>query len=158
MKKDNWAWLPAILLMVVIFIYSSMPAVESSQRSMMITDVIVDIYENISDQSLDETLKQDWKASLEHNIRKAAHITEYTFLALAMALPFWMKGRRALPLFTQAVLLTVAYAITDELHQRLVPGRSGELRDVLIDALGAILGASIFIMVTHFASHKKQGD
>lgn len=29
------------------------------------------------------------------------------------------------------------YACTDEYHQLFVPGRSGQLRDVMIDAVGA---------------------
>jgi VanZ family protein len=36
-------------------------------------------------------------------------------------------------------ILTVGYAITDELHQGMVPGRNATLRDILIDALGATL-------------------
>ena len=32
------------------------------------------------------------------------------------------------------------YAALDEYHQRFVPGRSGEIKDVLIDACGLLLG------------------
>ena len=32
------------------------------------------------------------------------------------------------------------YAVTDEVHQYFVPGRSCELRDVLVDTSGALTG------------------
>jgi VanZ family protein len=35
--------------------------------------------------------------------------------------------------------VTVLYAISDEVHQTFVPGRSGRALDVLIDACGALL-------------------
>ncbi|UYJ41604.1 MAG: VanZ family protein [Lachnospiraceae bacterium] len=34
-------------------------------------------------------------------------------------------------------MIAVLYACTDEYHQLFVPGRSGQLRDVMIDAVGA---------------------
>ncbi len=40
-------------------------------------------------------------------------------------------------------LLTVLYAITDEIHQTFVPGRSGRVTDVLIDAAGAAVGVLV---------------
>ena len=35
------------------------------------------------------------------------------------------------------------YAISDEIHQLFVPGRSGQVRDVLIDSAGSLLGIII---------------
>ena len=32
------------------------------------------------------------------------------------------------------------YAISDEIHQLFVPGRAGQVRDVLIDSAGSFLG------------------
>jgi len=43
---------------------------------------------------------------------------------------------------TIAILITVACAATDEAHQMLVPGRSGEVFDMLADAGGAIAGTA----------------
>lgn len=40
------------------------------------------------------------------------------------------------------------YALTDELHQRFVPGRSGELRDVFIDTSGAFTGLVLLSIVS----------
>ena len=42
-----------------------------------------------------------------------------------------------------AVILCVLYSISDEVHQYFVPGRSCELRDILIDISGCILAVLI---------------
>jgi VanZ family protein len=63
--------------------------------------------------------------------RKLAHFGAFAVLAL-LAVRATGGGR---PL--QAWSLTVAWAILDEWHQSFVPGRSGNARDVMIDAAGA---------------------
>ena len=39
-----------------------------------------------------------------------------------------------------SIFLSFLYAITDEIHQIFVPGRSAQFRDILIDTLGASFG------------------
>jgi VanZ family protein len=39
-----------------------------------------------------------------------------------------------------ATLITAGYAVTDEVHQMFVPGRSAEMYDLLADVAGAIAG------------------
>jgi VanZ family protein len=64
-------------------------------------------------------------------LRKLAHIAEYAVLAFLL--------RRVLST-PWAFAAAVAYAISDELHQTFVRGREGRPRDVLIDAIGIVLG------------------
>lgn len=45
--------------------------------------------------------------------------------------------------FTLALGICILYAISDEFHQLFVPGRGGQIRDVLIDSTGAIVGVAI---------------
>ena len=75
-------------------------------------------------------------------VRKAAHFTEYALL-LALwwrALASMVSGRRAL---AGALAITILYAVTDELHQTFVNGRSGRLLDVGIDTAGALTAAAL---------------
>jgi VanZ family protein len=44
---------------------------------------------------------------------------------------------------TVTFIFCVLLAILDEIHQIFVPGRSAEVRDVLIDTLGACFGLGI---------------
>jgi hypothetical protein len=62
---------------------------------------------------------------------KTLHVMEYAMLFLLYV--------RALKNFVAAFLLTILYAISDEVHQTFVPTREGKVRDVIIDAIGASL-------------------
>jgi VanZ family protein len=42
-----------------------------------------------------------------------------------------------------AMAIAVGYAVTDELHQMFVPGRSAQLTDLLADAIGVVVGTSL---------------
>lgn len=72
---------------------------------------------------------------LTHNfVRKLAHFTEFFILGGLLRLDWRLLGRgpAALPLG-----LSLLFAAGDELLQTRIPGRSGELRDVLLDLSGA---------------------
>lgn len=76
-------------------------------------------------------------------LRKSAHLGEYAVL--------FLLTRRALaaepvpPQFpgAWAFLFCVVYAATDEYHQTFVPDRTGQAKDVLIDAVGAFLASRL---------------
>jgi VanZ family protein len=69
-------------------------------------------------------------------LRKIAHATIYALLFL-----LWWRALRGLGsdarALTAALLITVAFAISDEWHQSFVEGRHGSPVDVLIDTAGA---------------------
>lgn len=72
--------------------------------------------------------------------RKVVHLGLYALLAA-----LWWRALRTVTspgvALMAAVAITVGYAVTDELHQTLVPTRSGTVLDVAIDAAGAGLAA-----------------
>ena len=73
-------------------------------------------------------------------LRKFAHITEYFILTFLLYRA--IKKSFALSpsyLIFWPFILSFLYAISDEIHQNFVPTRSGNIGDVLIDALGIIL-------------------
>ena len=74
-------------------------------------------------------------------LRKLAHAAEYAVLAVLLL--------RALGSVAAAWLAAVAYAVTDEVHQRFVSGRVGAPRDVLIDAAGAAAGLLAWRVLAH---------
>ena len=55
-----------------------------------------------------------------------------------------------------ALLICAVYAATDELHQMFVQGRSCEVRDILIDSLGALTGILIACLISVLRAKKKQ--
>jgi VanZ family protein len=70
-------------------------------------------------------------------LRKAAHMAEYALL--------WFLWQRALRTRTPwpAAAITLAYAISDEVHQSFVDGRHGTPVDVLIDAAGMAIAIAV---------------
>ncbi len=77
-------------------------------------------------------------------IRKLAHITEFGVFSITVF--HGARGGRSGWRLDRAVvtlLIAVAYAALDEFHQSYVPVRHASLRDVAIDAFGALLVQSI---------------
>ncbi len=74
--------------------------------------------------------------------RKVVHAGEY---ALLCAL-WWRALRpaaRAPVALVASLTVSIVYAVSDEIHQTFVPGRSGTPIDVSIDALGAGIAALV---------------
>jgi VanZ family protein len=69
-------------------------------------------------------------------LRKLAHATEYAVLG---ALLVRATGRSGL-----AFAIGALYAVSDEIHQTLVPGRMGAPLDVAIDAVGVACGVLLW--------------
>lgn len=156
MKK--WlTWVPAILIMIMIYYFSSKPAEISGQESMVVTDYIYTVYESFSGRVGPAEERAYTISLLEHIIRKAAHMTEYAMLALALAWPFRKHSLKGLSLTLATMGSTVFYAMSDEFHQTFVPGRSGEIRDVIIDSIGAVIGYLIFTVI-YKKLHKKANE
>jgi VanZ family protein len=74
--------------------------------------------------------------------RKIIHASEYALLCF-----LWWRALCTITAPRKAVVLALAiavtYAVSDELHQRSVQGRHGTPVDVLIDATGATLAATL---------------
>lgn len=75
---------------------------------------------------------------VDYIFKKSAHIIEYFILVL-----LWNRAIRHKSL-SRAILISLFYAFTDEIHQLFVPGRGGQLKDVAIDSVGILL-ATIYI-------------
>ena len=73
---------------------------------------------------------------------KLLHVSEYLVLSVLLARALNNGIRR--PVSARRLLLAwglcVAYAVSDEIHQMFVPGRSPDPRDAMADACGAALG------------------
>lgn len=133
-----------LLWMVMIFLLSNEEAVKSSKKSdgLIIKSVELFTGKSLSDQEKEKVLKY-----LVFPVRKCAHLSLYLILGILVI----SLLREYMVINTKLVLLSLLicflYACSDEIHQLFVPGRSGEVRDVLIDTLGACLGVSFYYLV-----------
>lgn len=136
-KKRLFPLVITILIMAFIFLQSALPADLSKEESNLIV------------QALIEFLHVDPKI-LSFAVRKCAHFTEYLLLGLSL----FATVREYDPVrferneqWQRTALLSwgigALYALTDEVHQAFVPGRSCEIRDMLIDSCGVAAGVLI---------------
>lgn len=136
MKRKIIDWLLVILLMVGIFYFSNQEGVASSGTSNGITRVIFDFL------NLDDVLVFD---SFHGLVRKIAHFTIYFILGFLIYNALYHSFKKDLIyLLVLAIVLVMSYAISDEVHQLFIVGRSCEVRDVLIDTSGGSIGAFIY--------------
>ena len=76
---------------------------------------------------------------IHYYVRKAAHMTEYCLLAVAVSFPFYVYRIRGLRLFLLAGIICVACR-AGRISSAFVAGRSPGIRDVGFDSLGALIG------------------
>lgn len=130
-----------IIWMTTIFIFSGEGGKESKKTSGGIVGFIVDKIYDTSNMSPKE--RADKIEDLQRPIRKLAHVTIYTLggaITLIFVDKFNTTNKKKV---IYSLVFCIIYAVFDEIHQYYVPGRSSEIRDVLIDTIGASLG--IFI-------------
>ena len=129
-----------IAIMAFIFFQSALPADLSSQESGRVVDLIIRLFQGI--------LPID-RQTMVFIVRKGAHFTEYTILGgvLVPAVKEWMAvDTTPVPVVRERITAWLAgtlYAVTDEIHQFYVPGRSCELRDIGIDSCGVLAGVLV---------------
>ncbi len=84
---------------------------------------------------------------------KAGHFAGYLILSVLIVRA--LAGGRASGISWRVLLLAIAgaalYGVSDELHQRFVPGRTPDVLDVAADSAGAAAGALLALLV-RFAS------
>ncbi|MBF0613663.1 MAG: VanZ family protein [Magnetococcales bacterium] len=92
--------------------------------------------------SLSSLTNLDLPQPFFENQDKLEHLVAYGFMAIMawLALRQWTLLRHC---WLWAWVYAVGYGITDEWHQLFVPGRYGDLLDLLADALGAALAIAL---------------
>ena len=151
-----------IAMCAFIFYMSDQPADDSTEVSMGIVDQIVRFFVPGYDQ-MDPAAQFAAAKGVEHVVRKIAHFFEYALLGM---LVFNLARRIALLRKTTSEAISrwsviaawgasIAYAIADEIHQLLVPGRAGMIGDVFIDACGAAVGILILAGIVLVRSRRR---
>lgn len=132
--KRVW-WILTAAWCVFIFVQSQQNAFESSSKSAFVMKMVNNLISRV-------TNNEEFALS-EYFIRKTAHFTEYFILGILLYGALRKEGFRLLyPALS--IILSAAYAISDEIHQYFIPGRVMSLFDVFIDTCGATVGVFLF--------------
>ena len=137
--------IPAVLCMMMIFIFSSHTAAESSGVS---GGLIASFAERLHPgfEEMSETDQQQYIESWQFLVRKTAHFSIYALLGLLLCVPVSVVADRRY-VFPISLVVAGLYAVSDEIHQYFVPGRSCEIRDMMIDFCGAVMGCAIYLLI-----------
>ena len=133
--------------MALIFLLSSQNAAVSSGTSGNVIRLIVGIFYPEFD-NLPAAEQTEIVASLQFLARKSAHFSIYMILGVLSFLAVISYEKLLFVLrLTVSGSVCLLYAASDEIHQLFIPGRSGEVRDVMIDFSGAVLGIALSTLV-----------
>ena len=93
-----------------------------------------------------------------HYLRKAAHFTEYAALGFCVGgLVDAFRWKRLALRIPTSIVCCIAAASVDECIQLFIPGRGPHVRDVLLDACGAVFGLAVFaLLVMLFRKRRKE--
>ena len=146
--------------MVFIFYNSAQVASVSSNASQSVTQMVAHVIVPNYDK-LDETEKLNTVASLDAIVREAAHLLQFVPMGFALYLLLHIStipqklSRLCLPL---TLGFGILYALSDEIHQLFVPGRSFQFFDIFMDTCGVtvgIIGGIILLLIIDSIKKRK---
>ena len=158
------AFVPAVLLMALIFFFSAQPSEESSVTSEFIGVKLFTEANFLFGFGWDLDKIYLMSEDAQHAIRKAAHFTEYLVLGIALIHGFrinfpagTMRARQAYGRWGLCSLLFGSlYAASDEIHQCFIPGRYGAAGDAMIDCAGVLTGILLALCAVAWREKRRQ--
>lgn len=146
-KKKLWRFIPMAVVMIVIYLFSMMPAKQSDQTSGAFLNMVLSLMRSFKDGDISAEVA----GLIHHLIRKCAHFLEYAILGGTVMFAIWNEWKEERWPLLLPLIISSFYATTDEIHQYFVPGRWGTWTDVVIDSCGALCG----ILIYYLSSKKK---
>ena len=126
MWKRIIRWIPAVIMMVLIFIASGTPG--------------------------DEVPKF---GTFDLLVKKGGHMTGYALLAIACFFAMYSDTKNVIRSAIISLCISIVYAVSDEYHQSFTPDRFPSAVDVGIDAAGALAGTGIATFITRIRLQRR---
>ena len=118
-------WLPVFIVMAIIFMLSSRQSINVSPTK-----------------------------AVNFSIFKTLHILEFAFLYFVLFRAFRksLKKQNQGKSYIYALIASLVYAVSDEIHQSFTPTREPSIRDITFDAIGIYL---MFQYTKNYLHHLK---
>ncbi|NMH71687.1 VanZ family protein [Bacillus sp. RO2] len=144
------SWVLVVGWMALIFFLSSQQGEQSADLSGGITEWVNEVVEQVMPAA---EFKME---EISFFVRKNAHFLAYMLLAILSFNAVRRSGGRGWRSMGAAFIISLLYAISDEVHQLFVPGRSGQVSDVLLDSIGALVGIVLYAGISHLLVEKRK--
>ena len=131
----------------MIYSFSDADAKKSSDLTEILTEKVADV---TKEPKGTETFKDIHKV-----VRKIGHIVEFFILGVVsflLALSYNLSVKRSIII---SLAFCTFYAVTDEIHQLFVDGRTGRVIDVFIDFCGSVAGVGVVKGIEKFKTRNK---
>lgn len=144
-----------IIWMGIIFYFSNQEASVSTTQSDKVINLVNVMAKN--NGSFKVILLKFYKLKgASFVIRKSAHMFSYFILSiLSFIMVYTHKGNINLSI-KYSFVISILYAISDEIHQLFIPGRSGMVQDVFIDGIGAVIGIILITVIFKLSIKNKK--
>ena len=138
----------SISIMVVIFLFSTENGNSSMDTSNSAKEILLSFLAKFAPQGIINFL--------DEHIRQLAHFTLYFLLGITTsnAINNGFNFRKPIA-YGISGGICIIYAISDEIHQYFVPGRSCRLIDIGIDSMGILTGILLVWLISLIFGSKK---
>lgn len=149
-------WTLSVAIMVLIYFFSAQEATVSASTSSGVIEKLLSIFYT-DFKNATESEKLLIIDGLQHFVRKLAHFSIYASLGASLFSAVYTYEIKTATKFLISLPISLLYAISDEIHQTYIPGRSGMIEDVILDFCGSMFGALIvFIIILVYISFKNR--
>ena len=141
-----------LLWMGVIYFFSDMPGISSTNKSVKILDNTITttinvgnstgiVKSNMNKRSINKVAKK-----LNYPFRKIMHICEYFVLMILLLNLLYSFDIYKIKKYIFSFIICFLYACSDEYHQLFVK-RTSSFSDVLIDAIGIVIAIIVYYFI-----------
>ena len=144
-----------VFWMGVIFKFSSANGEKSTGTSRSSLEKIITLF----NKNIDKDKLEGLVIKYDVVLRKFTHFSGYLVGGVLLYFMYFYLNKLInnglVYIKVYSVITGSLYAISDELHQYFVPGRSGEIKDVLLDSSGVITGVFLLFLLKYLLKKRK---
>lgn len=140
-RRIAFALIPAVAVGAAIFMLTRQDAKGSGDLAWRVEQMLMRIVPPTGKGSMGEPT---W-AGL--TIRRLAHIAEFGALGMCVAIAVTLAMGRSPQAFALAAGICLAASVADEVHKIFVPMRHFDAGDLILDAIGYLLGIAVVYAV-----------
>src|SRR5699024_4908630 len=135
------SWIPIFVWMALIFYLSHKPASSSNELSTAVMVVFIHTISTFIPIHLNLCI-------FHHFFLKISYFFLYFMIGLLVINALKRHVSIKWKFVALSLIICILYAISDEVHQLFILGRSGEMRDVFIDSTGSATGIAVYILLS----------